>query len=224
MDLDIAQQVANEAKSLRLLPKCWALLSSRGYVEEGTDIRLYLDYAPHGDLWTLAETYHQLTDRQIPEAFIWYTFLALSDAIFIMNTGRSGDPMEQAGKTLTAWRNGRFKEGILHHRDIKLDSMYSAVSQIPFDHVVCALAIKRITDVILDVFLGPARPPYMCFPTPKLADFDLALWIPNSKAKDEEFMDDLRGGGTVGFQAPEVTTAGLKYPLSAKTGTISLHY
>ena len=61
-----------------------------------------------------------------------------------------------------------------------------------------------------NVFLGDPQDPYTNYPTPKLADFDLAI-------EQKHANREVRHRGTLGWQAPENIYGDPKPPLSPKS-------
>ena len=49
--------------------------------------RMYLEWAPYGDLDDLIEAYRAAPPHRIPEPMIWYTFWCLAECGLAMETG-----------------------------------------------------------------------------------------------------------------------------------------
>lgn len=56
------------------------------YTEETRIARIYMEYAPHGDLHDLLKL-HQQAQRRVTEPFLWVVFRALIESAFIMKYG-----------------------------------------------------------------------------------------------------------------------------------------
>jgi serine/threonine protein kinase len=128
-----------EARKLEKLPPCdniVRLIEHQVVEGEPRDIAIYLEYAPWGDLMHLLSRYASEEQdgsiKQIPEPFIWLVFYALSEAIYVFNTGRCAKAQEDNGEQLggekvnEAWQ-------VLLHRDIKPASECSGACLIAFN-------------------------------------------------------------------------------------------
>ena len=64
--------------------------------------RMYLEWAPYGDLHELIEAYRNAPVHHIPEPMLWYTFLCLAECGLAMDNGHvnSQDPEKDPG-----WRD-----------------------------------------------------------------------------------------------------------------------
>lgn len=120
-----------EARLMDRLPNCWSISSlhhPKSYALDGDPdglrtVRTYTKYAPSGDLLGLIATYNETPERQVPEPFVWYVFLALSDAIYALNTGRCPNDDKATEQGLNKTR--REDWNALVHRDIKPPSKCS---------------------------------------------------------------------------------------------------
>jgi serine/threonine protein kinase len=172
--------------------------------EDGTLVyRLYSDYAEHGDLRELLKIYYheENRDKQIPEQFIWMVFHALADAICTFNTGECGETLDDEEATVEAVKAGKrkrrkktlnklFKGGMVH-LDIKPEN----------------------------IFLNTAKSPYLSYPKPLLADYDVVKMIAPATNSSEGRKD----WGTKGFQAPEIIVeTAHNHPVNAKADIWSL--
>ena len=93
--------------------------------------RLYLEYCPHGDLFTLAMRYKRWR-RYFPEPFLWHLFHQLSKAVLLMQKGnlpkdeedppapRYQDIVIDRLKALCSERNLVFKSKILKRQLVEL--------------------------------------------------------------------------------------------------------
>ncbi|EME45901.1 hypothetical protein DOTSEDRAFT_22025 [Dothistroma septosporum NZE10] len=81
----------------------------------GNDWRLYLEYAPHGDLDAVVNA-HFGTGTQVPEAFLWMLFQSLIETALILKNG------VLSGKSPDIWRE-------IVHRDWKPANVVLALSE-----------------------------------------------------------------------------------------------
>ncbi|ORY08052.1 kinase-like domain-containing protein [Clohesyomyces aquaticus] len=196
-DLEFAE-AHPEAENMTRLPKeCTAVLHIRGYnFDKDRDrpaLCLYTDFAPSGDLRRLHDQYGKIHPKsRIPEPFIWYTFLQLSEAIYVLNTGSC-----KCNKKLADTRPETIVEDgwkPIIHKDMKDEN----------------------------VFLGSPEKPCRSYPRPLLADFGLSMDRSNVEYWLENEGPDVfkKGGGmfagTLGWHPPELVLPELKWDVSHK--------
>lgn len=175
--------LAEEIMISNTLPECESLHRFRGHSDlnqNGLIFRIYSDYMPRGDLQDLILHYYANggphLEEQVPEPFIWLVFLNLAEALYAFNTGECARDIEAAGRDLHERRNTRSRKQWTEqiHRDIKPRN----------------------------IFLDQPREPYLAYPKPVLADFDLMVQAPTEEGMAAFKVGGDRIGGTPGYIAP----------------------
>ncbi|KAH6882565.1 hypothetical protein BKA58DRAFT_447200 [Alternaria rosae] len=163
--------------------------------QEGTlTYRLFPDYAEHRDLCELLKVYYEKKnlDKQVPEQFLWLVFHALADAICTLNTGVCGETLDEDKSAEEAENDPEIeKEG----QETKKRKRGGNKLRKKFSGGMVHLDIKPE-----NIFLSTTKAPYLAYPKPLLADYDVVRTISPSTDASEGGKD----WGTEGFKAPEI--------------------
>lgn len=131
------QVVASEANDARFILKTLAEPADSGNGEH----RLYLEYAPHGDLDTVVDA-HMGQGTKVPEAFAWLLFQALIESALILKKG------VLHGAAPDDWRQ-------IVHRDWKLGNV---VLGLKADDHFPQYPRPRVSDFGFAIFTGEDDP------------------------------------------------------------------
>jgi serine/threonine protein kinase len=128
-------------------------------------------------------------------------FHALADAICALNTGECGETLDEEEASGEAGKAGKGKKG-------------KKTANKLFKGGMVHLDIKPE-----NIFVNTAKAPYLAYPKPLLADYDVVKMIAPATNTSEGRKD----WGTKGFQAPEIIVeAAHHHPVNAKTDIWSL--
>lgn len=144
--------------------------------------RLYLEYAPYGDLESLRLKYY-VWSEYIPEGFVWHTLISLLEALL---------ELERPPRHDTEWNFEENKKNDEHTYD---------------DYYTLYLDLKP-ENILLD-YETDANPEIVpnLYPSIKVSDFGLSRYVNTDDRILDDYADDdyHPGPGTLGFQPPEQT-------------------
>ena len=82
----------------------------------------FFEYCAFGDLFNMIDGYHNDVGLQIPESFVWHTYLQLADALTFIQEGITRKTTPE-GKRI-GWTTPSYDHRPIVHRDIKPDNIF----------------------------------------------------------------------------------------------------